>query len=233
MQRSYRLRSSQESAGPRPCRAAVRAAARWRASSVCGGTLPSGGSDTSQARLLAAKLGLGRLNDDEQSPAGGARRPDSALVDELIELLAAEETDMTLFYRHLADVRVATPAATDAELLQPLEVAFYAPAEVGPEHRQRLCAWLRRYAARVAEDGTPDELRRERMNLANPKFVLRNYVAQLAIDAAEQGDGSVVNELLEVLRRPFDDQPGKERYAQKRPDWARNRPGCSMLSCSS
>jgi uncharacterized protein YdiU (UPF0061 family) len=58
-------------------------------------------------------------------------------------------------------------------------------------------------------------------------------VAQLAIERAELGDGSVVQELLAVLERPFDEQPGKERYAEKRPEWARNRPGCSMLSCSS
>jgi len=191
--------------------------------------------DAARARIVAAKLGLERLNDDEVSPSGGARVPDATLVDDLIELLAAVETDMTLFYRHLADVPVSQPGVpTDPRaLLAPLEVAFYDPAAVGEEHRARLAAWLARYAARVQEDGTPDAQRRERMNRVNPKFVLRNYVAQLAIDRAEQGDGSVVQELLAVLERPFDEQPGKERYAEKRPEWARNRPGCSMLSCSS
>ncbi|MQK65885.1 hypothetical protein EIZ87_24795, partial [Escherichia coli] len=159
--------------------------------------------------------------------------PDATLVDDLIELLAAVETDMTLFYRHLADVPAAATDATDASLLAPLEVAFYDAAAVDAEHRARLLAWLRRYTARVREDGTTDAERKGRMNLVNPKFVLRNYVAQLAIDAAEKADGSVVLELLEVLRRPFDEHPGKERFAEKRPEWARNRPGCSMLSCSS
>jgi serine/tyrosine/threonine adenylyltransferase len=187
--------------------------------------------EAARAREVAAKLGLQALNDEELSADGKVRFPDAALVDDLTELLASVETDMTLFYRHLADV--SSSARTDLELLAPLEQAFYDAPAVGSEHRARLAAWLRRYVARVAEDGTKDAERRLRMNRVNPKFVLRNYVAQLAIDAAEQNDGSVVQELLAVLRRPFDEHPGKERFAEKRPEWARNRAGCSMLSCSS
>jgi uncharacterized protein YdiU (UPF0061 family) len=191
--------------------------------------------EAERQRLSAGKLGLLALNDAELTASGAARVPDAVLVDDLSELLAAVETDMTLFYRCLANVPVsaASEQASDEAGLSAIEPAFYAPDGVSSEHRAGLAVWLRRYAARVREDGTSDAERRERMNRVNPKYVLRNYVAQLAIDRAEQGDPSVVLELLDVLRRPFDEQPGMERYAEKRPEWARNRAGCSMLSCSS
>jgi serine/tyrosine/threonine adenylyltransferase len=191
--------------------------------------------EVERRKRLASKLGLSALDDAEQTPDGAARIPDSALVDELPELLVAVETDMTLFYRSLSRVPVtqAGPAPSDGDLLAPLAVAFYSPNAVDDAHRRRLAAWLRRYAARVREEGVDDEARRSRMDRANPKFVPRNYLAQQAIERAEVGDASAVLELLEVLRRPYDEQPGRERFAEKRPDWARDKAGCSMLSCSS
>ena len=117
--------------------------------------------------------------------------------------------------------------------MRPLIEAYYVPEQLTPKHKARISNWLRSYIKRIRNDGTPDDSRRQRMNAVNPKYVLRNYLSQLAIDKAEQGDFSIVNDLLELLRHPYDEQPDKEEFAAKRPDWARQRAGCSMLSCSS
>ena len=168
------------------------------------------------ARL--AKLGLGELRPET----------DLALLDDLEDVLTATETDMTLFFRHLADV---TPE--DPDPLARLAEAYYEPADLDGAAGRTVRGWLARYQARVAEEGLPAGERRSRMNAVNPKFVLRNYLAQLAIDAAEQGDFGMIQGLQDVLRTPYDEHPGHEDWAGRRPDWARTRVGCSMLSCSS
>jgi uncharacterized protein YdiU (UPF0061 family) len=71
------------------------------------------------------------------------------------------------------------------------------------------------------------------MNTINPKYVLRNYMAQLAIEAAEKEDYTLIDELYTLLKNPYDEQPQYEKWFAKRPDWARHKVGCSMLSCSS
>jgi serine/tyrosine/threonine adenylyltransferase len=160
---------------------------------------------------LAQKLGVAALD----------QPGDDELLSELFALMYEKETDFTLFFRNLAAVPLA--AAEDAALLQPLQAAFYAEPAAG------LAAWLRRYGSRVKNEAG----RVERMNKANPKYVFRNYLAQLAIDALEKGDASVMERLLKVLERPYDEQPAHHDLAARRPEWARNRAGCSALSCSS
>lgn len=93
--------------------------------------------------------------------------------------------------------------------------------------------WLQKYAQRLQQEPTNPEVIRESMLNANPKYVLRNYLAQQAIEAAEAGDLSVINRLMEVLKTPFAEQPEHDDLAAKRPDWARTNPGCATLSCSS
>ena len=163
---------------------------------------------------------------------GSPREGDDALVTELFSLLPRTEVDQVLFFRDLAGVPV-DPEATDDDLLAPLAAAWYQPEELAGEVGQAVAGWLRAWGRRVVAGGLVDDERRRRMDALNPRFVLRNYLAQEAIDAAEQGDTSLLHELLDVLRHPYDEQPGKERFSAKRPDWARQRVGCSMLSCSS
>ena len=105
-----------------------------------------------------------------------------------------------------------------------MEHAFY-DYENAPKEEWNVAEFL---VERV--DASPD---RVSMKQANPKYVLRNWMAQLAIDAAEKEDYSVCEELFELLKNPYDEQPEfEEKWFKKRPEWARNRVGCSMLSCS-
>lgn len=176
--------------------------------------------------MMAAKLGLKAFD-----PA-----TDVALCNELLTVLQLVETDMTIFYRRLATLPVvegAADPATEEDRLAPLLDAYYDPAALTEEYRRHVGNWLDQYEARVRQDGASDGERARRMNAVNPKYVLRNYLAQLAIDQAEAGDYTLVNDLLELLRHPYDEQPDQETFAAKRPEWARRRAGCSMLSCSS
>ncbi|MDG1498684.1 MAG: YdiU family protein [Planctomycetota bacterium] len=200
--------------------------------------------------MMGDKLGLGVLDDE----AG------TELAQDLLALLSEVETDMTIFFRQLA--RVPIPAEGTASTwsdLKPLLEAFYDPSQGADEtsqdsmerlaggidhpgpatpsvpeaHRTNLIAWFQRYAQSARASSLTEEERVQTMDAANPKYVLRNYLAQLAIDKSAEGDHSLVQELLEVLRRPYDEQPNRQAFAAKRPEWARHRPGCSMLSCSS
>jgi uncharacterized protein YdiU (UPF0061 family) len=164
----------------------------------------------------ARKLGFAQWRDEE----------DTALVRDLHALMHAHGIDMTLWFRALMELDPAAPS------LRPFADAFYDPAK-RDAGSGALLEWLSRYVKRLAEDPPSPDGRRERMRLANPKFVLRNWLAQQAIDRAHEGDMDGIGELLEVMRRPHDEQPGREFFAGRRPEWAKDKAGCSMLSCSS
>ena len=143
---------------------------------------------------------------------------DEEIVIELTSMLRAVETDMTIFFRLLSTI--------DEPSIDHLRYAFYDEENIPMDDWN---VWLKKWWIRVK--GVPD---REKMNRANPKYVLRNWMAQLAIDAAEKDDYSVSLELYELLKRPYDEQSKfEDKWFKKRPEWARNRVGCSMLSCSS
>jgi serine/tyrosine/threonine adenylyltransferase len=163
-------------------------------------------------RVYSNKFGLDDWND-----ASGD------LVDAAFMLMNQSQVDMTIFFRKLAR----------AQSVDDLKDAFYSDAE-WQSSRGNFAAWFARYRQAIAAtDAFAQQSRVARMNAVNPKYVLRNYMAQEAIDLAHQGDYSRIHELLELLRNPYDEQPEFEHYFARRPDWAINKAGCSMLSCSS
>lgn len=148
---------------------------------------------------------------------------DDALITELFTLLASAETDWSIFFRSLADV------SREGDRFGAVAEAFYAPPD--DALRQRWSGWLAAYCVRTG--GIDRTSRQLRMNAANPWILPRNWVVQEVIDRAEAGDPSGIEALLEVLRHPYTAQPAHERIAGRRPEWARNKAGCSALSCSS
>lgn len=169
-------------------------------------------------KMMKSKLGLAKdFKDDE------------ILITELLENLQLIETDMTLFFRELSKI-------TKKETINNLDiinVSFYNSKELSEENFNKWKAWLKKYQQRLDKESLSDEQRSMKMNTVNPKYVLRNYMAQLAIDQADKGDYGLIDELFQLLKAPYAEQPENEKWYAKRPEWARNKIGCSMLSCSS
>ncbi|KAJ6804018.1 uncharacterized protein M6B38_186125 [Iris pallida] len=164
--------------------------------------------------IMTRKLGLPKYN--------------KQLISKLLNNLAVDKVDYTNFFRLLCNVK-ADPNIPEDELLIPLKAALL---DIGQERKEAWINWVQSYIQELVSGGIADEQRKAAMNSVNPKYVLRNYLCQSAIDAAVQGDDGEVRRLLKVMERPYDEQPGMEKYARLPPAWA-YRPGVCMLSCSS
>lgn len=154
------------------------------------------------AGLMQAKLGLA------EEHAG-----DRQLIADLLDLMAESRVDYSRFFRRLADFQPGQPS--------PLRDDFL--------NRDAFDAWANRYGQRLHADTRSADERRAAMNRINPKYILRNYLAQNAIDKAQTGDFSEVDRLLAILQKPFDEQPEHEAYAALPPDWGKKL----EVSCSS
>lgn len=176
------------------------------------------------AQMMRSKLGL--TTEEEK---------DHQLINELEENLKRTETDMTIFFRNLSNFSKNTinPTKDDLQFLETIKEAFYQPEELKGEVLWFWREWMNKYVERLKRETLNDAERKLKMDAVNPKYVLRNYMAQLAIDAADKADYSIVAELFDLLQKPYDEQPDAQKWFAKRPEWARTKIGCSMLSCSS
>ena len=152
---------------------------------------------------------------------------DLQLIQRLEDNLQLVETDMTIFFRNLSDF-------TDAESsLKLIEKAFYDFENISNTVKDTWRLWFEKYANRLQKELISSKERKQRMDAVNPKYVLRNYMSQMAIDEADKGNYALIDELFQLLKKPYDTQPENDKWFSKRPEWARNKVGCSMLSCSS
>jgi uncharacterized protein YdiU (UPF0061 family) len=159
---------------------------------------------------MRAKLGL-----------AAALPQDVALIEGWLNLLRQQQADHTLAFRALGELDVQARGP-----LPPLDVGDMAAVF---SDREALASWLRTYQERLQHEPGSADARRERCRRHNPRFILRNHLAQAAIERAERGDFSEVDRLMRVLSAPYDDQPGEDDYARVPPPWARH----IEVSCSS
>lgn len=152
---------------------------------------------------------------------------DLVLIQELEDILQSTETDMTIFFRNLSNY-----TKEETFKLAIIQEAFYEET-LTEEVSEKWRNWLAKYKDRLMLEHIEDVERKTKMNAVNPKYVLRNYMAQLAIDDADRGDYALIKELYQLLKNPYEEQPMYEKWFAKRPEWARTKVGCSMLSCSS
>ena len=174
--------------------------------------------DTKFLEMMRSKLGLVTTNTS-----------DASLISDLEECLTLSETDMTIFFRLLANYK----KGDEKQGLRKVNQAFYNPTEIAEVVAQKWKGWFESYDKRLQQEELTDQERQTKMNAVNPKYVLRNYMAQMAIDEANKGDFRLIEQLFELLKRPYDEQPEHQKWFAKRPEWARHKVGCSMLSCSS
>jgi uncharacterized protein YdiU (UPF0061 family) len=175
-------------------------------------------AQTQYISMMRSKLGLFTEEKD-----------DKEFIFSLESMLQLSETDMTIFFRNLSDFSVEN----SSDGLKIINDAFYVPNEISGELKQKWNSWFDSYSERLKKETTAFKERAKKMNQVNPKYVLRNYMSQMAIDAADKGDYKLIDELFHLLKKPYDEQPEYKKWFVKRPEWARNKVGCSMLSCSS
>ncbi|NVJ60580.1 MAG: YdiU family protein [Gammaproteobacteria bacterium] len=172
-------------------------------------------------QMQCDKFGLVSDKDSEED--------NGRVIENAYQLMQTHRLDFTLFFDKLTE-HTNNSNATVNELIDELSDTSYSANDTTEGSLQ---LWLEDYVAIIKKQNMTPDVRYELMLKTNPKFILRNYLAQQAIEKAEQGDASEVKVLMDLLRSPYKKQEGFEDYYKKRPKWAEHKVGCSMLSCSS
>lgn len=167
-------------------------------------------------RMMGQKLGLDIVTAD-----------DAALIRELEQTLTATKPDMTIFYQLLADLPVQTNSKE--AIINHFSESFY--RDLSAEGSNSFYAFIQKYISRISNNTIAREEAVTTMKAANPRFILRNYLLHQAIEELENGENTLFEKLREAMKMPYTDK--FDAFFKKRPDWAGQKAGCSMLSCSS
>ncbi|GAB3202450.1 uncharacterized protein YdiU (UPF0061 family) [Pontibacter aydingkolensis] len=166
--------------------------------------------------MMGKKLGLDQVTQE-----------DIKLVKELEELLTAIKPDMTIFFRLLIDLPLDMADATASEKY--FKQGLY--NDLTEEEKVRLYTFIQKYVERIKSNSCTREASQELMRRTNPYFILRNYLLHQAIEELEQGKDELFTKLQAAMKAPYSDK--YTEFFQTRPEWATQKAGCSMLSCSS
>ncbi len=150
-------------------------------------------------------------------------------INELTNLMQMSEVDMTMFFRELS-----SKTLTNFDLFWSMVInVSYLSTGLLENKKEKWDKWFEKYDLYLQAENMKLINRQSKMKAVNPKYVLRNYMAQLAIDDAEKGNYELIDELYQMLLHPYNEQPEYNKWYAKRPDWAKHKVGCSQLSCSS
>ncbi|MDB5208662.1 MAG: hypothetical protein JWR72_3737 [Flavisolibacter sp.] len=168
--------------------------------------------------MLGNKIGLDSVSTD-----------DVVLFTELEKMLASVQPDMTIFYQLLIDFQPGIGIDNKQEVLDHFNESFY--DELSTQDEEILYNWLRMYSERIERNTISKDEASTKMKATAPRFILRNYLLHQAIEELEKGDDTLFKKLQHAMKEPYSN--AHDEFFKKRPAWASQKEGCSMLSCSS
>ena len=164
--------------------------------------------------MMGSKLGLDSVDKD-----------DAEMIHELEKVMTAARVDMTIFFQMLIDLPLQV--ASNEDIVRHFQESFYETLQ----DEAMFCAFIRKYALRIERNKISRETSLATMRSSSPRFILRNYLLHQAIEELENGNRDLFDKLQEAMKEPYSRK--HDAFFAKRPGWAEQKAGCSMLSCSS